>query len=176
MDRGLRPFPLPRPTDRIPGMRNPPKDTRALIAPEPVSLAPGQRLARGVCRALATLDFATLEEVTPEPGLRVDVMALGASGEIWVVECKSSLADFRADRKWQTYLPWCDRFFWAVPGDFPVECLPQDTGLILADDFDAEIVRSAPPCRLAAARRRALTLRFARAAAYRHQHLRDPQN
>jgi hypothetical protein len=142
--------------------------------PETAGLAPGQRLARGVCRALGALGFATLEEVTPEPGLRVDVMALGPSGEIWIVECKSSLADFRADRKWQAYLPWCDRFFWAVPSDFPVACLPEASGLILADDFDAEIVRTAPSDRLAAARRRALTLRFARVAAFRHLQLRDP--
>ena len=143
--------------------------------PETTALAQGQRLARGVCRALGMLDFATLEEVTPEPGLRVDVMALGPSGEIWVVECKSCLADFRSDRKWQAYLPWCDRFYWAVPADFPVECLPADSGLFLADDFDAEIVRPAPVSRLPAPRRRALTLRFARIAAYRHLQLRDPR-
>jgi hypothetical protein len=139
-------------------------------------LAPGHRLARGVCRALQALDFATLVEVAPQPGLRVDVMALGPGGEIWVVECKSSLADLRADRKWHAYLPWCDRFFWAVPAEFPVACLPDEGGLILADDFDAEIVRPAAPSRLAAPRRRALTLRFARTAAFRHLQLRDPRS
>lgn len=141
----------------------------------PARLAPGQRLARGVCRALSGFDFATLEEVVPEPGLRVDVMALGPTGEIWVIECKSSLADFRADRKWHAYLPWCDRFFWAVPADFPVDRLPEAGGLILADDFDAEIIRNPAPAPLPSARRRALTLRFARVAAFRHHGLRDPQ-
>ncbi|WP_209425647.1 MmcB family DNA repair protein [Pararhodobacter sp. SW119] len=142
---------------------------------EPILPNPGQRLARGVCRALRALDFAALEEVTPEPGLRVDVMALGPGGEIWIVECKSCLSDYRADRKWQGYLPWCDRFFWAVGADFPTQVLPDESGLILADDFDAEIVRPSPPMRLAPARRRALTLRFARMAAYRHHFLRDPR-
>jgi len=138
------------------------------------ALAPGHRLARGVCRALQTLDFATLVEVAPQPGLRVDVMALGPGGEIWVVECKSSLADLRADRKWHAYLPWCDRFFWAVPPDFPTEVLPEAGGLILADDYEAEILRHPEPAPLPAARRRALTLRFARLAAFRHLQLRDP--
>lgn len=139
------------------------------------ALAPGRRLARGVCRALVAMDFAALEEVVPEPGLRVDVMALGPSGEIWVVECKSSLADYRSDRKWQSYLPWCDRFFWAVPADFPTDCLPAAGGLMLADHYDAEIVRDAEPARLPPSRRRALTLRLARLAAFRHLQLRDPR-
>jgi len=142
---------------------------------EIAELAPGRRLARGVCRALEALDFATLEEMIPQPGLRVDVMALGPAGEIWIVECKSGLADLRADRKWQAYLPWCDRFFWAVAPDFPLDCLPQAGGLILADDYGAEIVREAAASPLPAARRRALTLRLARAAAFRHLQLRDPR-
>jgi hypothetical protein len=137
-------------------------------------LAPGRRLARGVCRALVAMDFATLEEVVPEPGLRVDVMALGPSGEIWVVECKSSLADYRSDRKWQAYLPWCDRFFWAVPPDFPVDSLPDAGGLMLADDYGAEFIRQPEITRLPPSRRRALTLRLARLAAFRHLQLRDP--
>ncbi|MCC6001568.1 MAG: MmcB family DNA repair protein [Pararhodobacter sp.] len=137
--------------------------------------SPGQRLARGVCRLLRSLDFATLDEVTPRPGLRVDVMALGPKGEIWVIECKSSRQDFTTDRKWQGYLDWCDRFFWAVPADFPTALLPDDAGLMLADDFGAEIVAMPDAVTLAPARRRALTLRFARMAAWRHQGLRDPQ-
>lgn len=108
---------------------------------------PGQRLARGVCRALRGMDFVTVEELVPAPGLRVDVMGLGPKGEVWVVECKSGRADFRADRKWQHYLEWCDRFFWAVDGEFPVEVLPAETGLILADAYDAEILRIGPESR-----------------------------
>ncbi|MGB0904190.1 MAG: MmcB family DNA repair protein, partial [Mangrovicoccus sp.] len=106
--------------------------------------------------------------------LRVDVMALGPKGELWVVECKSSRADFMADGKWQNYLPWCDRYFWAVDSDFPIELLPQETGLILADAWDAEIMRMGPEEKLAGARRKALTLKLARHAMWRGQALRDP--
>lgn len=137
-------------------------------------LTPGQRIARGVCRHLAGLGFASVEELVPAPGLRVDVMALGPKGDIWVIECKSCLADFRADRKWAQYLPWCDRFYWAVDADFPTEVLPQETGLMLADGFDAEVLRHGPEARLAPARRKALTRSFAHHAARRLQALRDP--
>ena len=135
---------------------------------------PGQRLARGVCRALRTFDFVVVEELVPAPGLRVDVMALGPKGEVWVVECKSGRADFRADQKWQGYLEWCDRFFWAVDADFPTGLLPEGTGLILADAYDAEILRMGPETPLAAARRKVLVQKFARHAASRLQALRDP--
>ena len=135
---------------------------------------PGQRLARGVCRHLRGLDFAGLTEFVPAPGLRVDVMALGPRGEIWIVECKSSRVDFVSDRKWAGYLDWCDRFFWAVDPGFPTEILPDDAGLILADAYDAEIQRWPAPSPLPGARRRALTLRFARAAAGRLGLLLDP--
>ena len=137
-------------------------------------LAPGQRLARGVCRHLISLGFACLEEYVPERGLRVDVMALGPKGEIWIIECKSSRADFTCDSKWQGYLPWCDRYFWAVDAEFPTELLPQDTGLILSDAYDAEIIRMAPEDKLAGARRKAVTQGFARSAAHRLHGFRDP--
>jgi len=138
-------------------------------------LSPGRLLARGVCRALAAgRDFACAEEVTLATGLRVDVMALGPAGEIWIVECKSSRADFAADAKWGGYLDWADRFFWAVGLDFPADILPAGTGLILADAYGAEIAAMAPERRLPAPRRRALTLRFARHAARRAQAARDP--
>lgn len=138
------------------------------------TLMPGQLLARGVSRALASHGFACMEEATPTPGLRVDVMALGPRGEVWVVECKSSRADFQGDLKWQGYLEWCDRYFWAVDSAFPVELLPDDSGLIVADPYDAEIVRMAPEARLAPARRKALIQRFATQAARRLQAVRDP--
>ncbi len=138
------------------------------------SLMPGQRLARGVCRHLRSHDFMTIEEFTPERGKRVDVMALGPKGEIWVIECKSSRADFTSDGKWDGYLEWCDRYFWAVDDGFPTEMLPYDTGLIIADAFDADILRYGPETKLAPARRKALTLKIARYAAMRLQGLRDP--
>ncbi|WP_212523969.1 MmcB family DNA repair protein [Actibacterium sp. MT2.3-13A] len=137
-------------------------------------LQPGQLLARGVCRHMLSHDFVTVEELVPAPGLRVDVMALGPKGEIWVIECKSSRADFQSDRKWRGYLDWCDRFFWAVDADFPTELLPEETGLIAADAYGAEILRMGPECRLAPARRKVMVQKFARHAARRLQGLRDP--
>jgi len=140
-----------------------------------LSLQPGQLLARGVCRLMRSLDFAVLEEFVPERGKRVDVMALGPKGEVWVVECKSSREDFMSDGKWQGYLDWCDRYFWAVDAGFPLELLPDETGLIMADAYGGEIIRPGFEDKLAPARRKKLTLKFARDVALRHQRLRDPR-
>jgi hypothetical protein len=118
--------------------------------------------------------FVTVEELVPSPGLRVDVMAIGLKGEIWIVECKSSRIDYISDRKWQNYLEWADRFFWAVDVEFPVDLLPPETGLIVADGYGAEIVRMGPEVALAGARRKVITQKFARHAALRLQGLRDP--
>jgi len=136
---------------------------------------PGQLLARGVCRHLSTHDFATIEEFSPERGKRVDVAALGPKGEIWVIECKSSRADFQSDAKWPGYLDWCDRYFWAVDAAFPLELLPDETGIIIADAYAAEILRMPEPRKMSAARRNALIRKFARDAARRLQWVRDPQ-
>lgn len=138
-------------------------------------LMPGQLLARGVARHLVSHGFACLEEFVPARGLRVDVIALGPKGEIWVVECKSSRADFTSDTKWEGYLEWCDRFFWAVDDAFPTELLPEESGLILADAYDAEILRMAPEEKLAGARRKAMVQKFATHAARRLHSLRDPE-
>ena len=136
---------------------------------------PGQLLARGVCRHLATHDFVSIEEFSPERGKRVDVAALGPKGEIWVIECKSSRADFQSDGKWSGYLDWCDRYFWAVDAAFPLDLLPDGTGIMIADAYAAEIIRMAEPRKLPSARRSALIRKFARDAARRLQWLRDPQ-
>ena len=119
-------------------------------------------------------DFVTVEELVPTPGLRVDVMALGPKGQVWIIECKSSRADYRADQKWQGYLEWCDRFFWAVDGDFPTDLLPDGSGLIIGDAYGAEILRMGPDTPLPAARRKVMMQKFARHAALRLQGYRDP--
>jgi hypothetical protein len=137
-------------------------------------LMPGQLLARGVCRHLRHHGFVTVEELVPVAGIRVDVMGLGPRGELWIIECKSSRVDYTSDRKWQNYLEWGDRFFWAVDVDFPVDLLPEDTGLIIADAYDAEILRMGPETRLAGARRKIMVQKFARHAAARLQRFRDP--
>ena len=144
------------------------------IQPDLSAFQPGQLLARGVCRHMRSMDFVCVEELVPTRGLRVDVMALGSKGEVWIIECKSSRADFQSDHKWQGYLEWCDRFFWAVDGDFPTELLPDETGLILADAYDGEVVRMGPETKLAAARRKLMVQKFARHAASRLQGFRDP--
>ena len=141
----------------------------------PVDPKPGQLLARGVSRHLLQHNFACLEEFVPARGLRVDVMALGAKGEIWIVECKSSRADYQSDSKWENYLPYCERFFWAVSEDFPTDLLPEESGLIIADAYEAEIIRMPSAQAMAAARRKMLTRDFARTAALRLQGLRDPR-
>jgi hypothetical protein len=148
--------------------------TFAPDTPPDLPAAAGHRLARGVARALRDMGYASVTELVPAPGLRVDVMALGPRSEVWVIECKSSRADFRADQKWQGYLAWCDRFFWAVEADFPTDLLPDRSGLILADAYGAEIIRMAPHTPLAPARRKAVVQGFARHAALRLQALRDP--
>lgn len=142
---------------------------------KPSDKTAGQLLARGVCRHLLSYNYVSVEELVPTRGLRVDVMALGPKGEIWVIECKSSVVDYQTDHKWRGYLEWCDRFFWAVDAEFPTDLLPQDTGLIIADGYGAEILRTGPETRLAAARRKALTLTFARHAARRWHIARDPR-
>lgn len=140
----------------------------------PIGLMPGQLLARGVARHFASLGWVSVEELVPTRGLRVDVMGLGPNSEIWVVECKSSRADFMTDHKWEGYLEWCDRFFWAVDADFPVDILPGGTGLMIGDAYDAEIVRMAPEAKLAPARRKVMVKKFATHAARRLHGLRDP--
>lgn len=140
-----------------------------------LELKPGQLLGRGVMRYLRQIGMSVLEEYVPARGLRVDVIALGPKGEIWIVECKSSLQDFQTDHKWQGYLPYCDAFYWAVDVDFPVDVLPPENGLMIADRFGAEIIRPAPITPLAAARRKKQTHRFAQTCADRLHRFVDPR-
>ena len=135
--------------------------------------APGVLIARGACRALSARGFACVSEFTTRERLRMDIVALGPKSEIWCVEVKSSRADFRADRKWQGYLDWCDALLFAVPESFPAEILPPEHGLILADAYDGEIVRPGTEARLAPARRKAMVLQIARLAAERLNALAD---
>ena len=136
-------------------------------------------VARGVSRMLVRAGVAPLAEVSISSGRRADIMGIDAAGRLTIVEIKVSLADLRGDRKWPDYLGHCDRFFWAVPSGFGpagiglavfdgAELAPDTTGLIVADRFDAEVVREAPwHAPLAPARRKAETLAFARRAALR---------
>jgi hypothetical protein len=141
----------------------------------PNTLAPGHALARGVWRFLAGQGATAVPEFSPARGLRCDLTALSAEGELWIIECKSSRSDFVSDTKWEKYLSYCDRFFWAVDEAFPVEILPSTAGLIVADAHDAAIVRAAPVLQLSPARRKAQTLKLARTAARRLHGFMDPQ-
>jgi len=132
-------------------------------------------ICRGTQRALAFRGFRAIPELVLADGRRADLAAVDEAGAIWIVEIKSSLEDFRTDAKWPDYRAWCDRLYFAVAPDFPLEVLPEDTGLILADRYGGEIVREAPEHRLAGARRKAIMLRFARVAAGRLMTLADPE-
>jgi len=133
-----------------------------------------QTICRGVIRALTQRGLATLAEVPLADGRRADILALGRDGTLVVVEIKSSVADFRADRKWPEYRQWCDRLYFAVAEGFPLELIPEECGLMLADGFGAAILRESPTQKLDSARRRALHLRFARTAGARLLRLTDP--
>jgi hypothetical protein len=131
-------------------------------------------IQRGVQRLLYQHGFASVTEFPLPNGRRADVIGLNEAGEIWIVEIKSSLADFRADQKWPEYRDFSDRLFFAVKPDFPKDVLPEVTGLIFADRFGGEIMREAPETRLAGARRKALTQSIARHAALRLTALTNP--
>jgi len=130
-------------------------------------------VARGVGRLLSDMGFAYLTELPLNNGRRVDLMAIAENGHITVVEVKSSLADFRSDQKWHEYLDYCDHFYFAVPTGFPTDVLPEDTGMIMADRYGAEILRPAREAKVNGTRRRFLILKFARAAANRHNRALD---
>jgi hypothetical protein len=127
-----------------------------------------------VRRLLRAKGYATLTELSLIDGRRADVIAVNGEGALAIVEIKSSVADFRADRKWRDYAPCCDRFYFAISPQAPVEIMPEDAGLIVADAYGAEIVREAAPRPVAPATRRAVLLRFALAAAERLHRLADP--
>jgi hypothetical protein len=128
-------------------------------------------LSKGVVRALTAFGFSSLTELVLPNGQRADVVGVGPEGALLIVEIKSGLADFRADSKWPGYLDFCDRFYFALPSDTPQHFVPLETGLIVADVYSAQIVRDSPTRKLAPATRRAMLIRFARAAADRLQRI-----
>jgi hypothetical protein len=131
-------------------------------------------VARGTSRLLHAHGFCVVSELPLASGRRADLVALNRAGDIWIVEIKSSVADFRADNKWMDYRLHCDRLFFATSQAVPCEIFPPDTGLIVADAFGASIVCDAPEDRLPAPTRKSMMVAFARAAALRLQALADP--
>jgi hypothetical protein len=132
-------------------------------------------LARGVCRALHQLGYASLLEFPLANGRRADILCLGKAGDFVIVEIKSSIADFRADRKWVTYRDFADRLYFAVPNHFPQVLIPEECGLMVADPFGAALLRYGRTTPLNPGRRRALILRFARLGAARLRRHLDPE-
>ena len=119
-------------------------------------------------------DMACYAEVTLRSGRRADILAVGAKGEIWIVEIKSSLIDFQVDKKWHEYREFSDRFFFAKPPELDAAIFPETEGLIVADGHDGAILRPSPNSPLAPARRKALMLKLARLGADRIHALMDP--
>jgi len=126
-----------------------------------------QAVTRGAARLLLDMGYAPLMEVCLPNGRRADVMAMGPRGDIVICEVKSGLDDYRVDRKWGEYGPFCDAFYFAVAPEFPVDVLPDQPGLIVADGFGGAVVREAPVEALSPARRKALTIAFGRLGAMR---------
>ena len=132
-----------------------------------------REVVRGTRRLLRARNIATVTELVLADGRRPDIVGLGPDGTITIVEVKSSPADLRSDRKWHHYQAFCDHLFFAIPVTLPVAIMPDETGLIVADGYGAEVVREASAQKLAPATRRAMMIRFAQAAADRLHALAD---
>lgn len=155
--------------------------TAALSDCSPLTDGTALAVSRGIFRLFHRHDLFGMVEVPLPNGRRADIMAVDASGHLVIVEIKCSRADLLGDMKWPDYFDYCDRFYWGVPTGFDLSPFdgeglwPSRTGLIVADRYDAEIVRPAPTEPLAAARRKAETLRLARRATRRLTMLSDPE-
>lgn len=131
-------------------------------------------IRRGVCRRLRAEGYALIPELTLASGRRADLVALGAGGLIAIVEIKSSVEDFRCDGKWPAYSRHADLLYFATGLDVPPDIFPAAAGLIVADPYGAEFLRHPEPRKLAAATRKDMLIRIARAGALRLHDLEDP--
>jgi len=132
-------------------------------------------VCRGACRLMRQTGRSVLRELPLPDGRRADIMAIAGSGELTIVEVKSSIEDWRVDQKWPDYLAWCDLLYFAVPVDFPQALIAEEVGLIVADAYGAEILRHPLRRPVAAARRKALLVDCARLASERLARLEDPE-
>jgi len=122
---------------------------------------------RGLQILLDEMRHATLPELVLANGRRADLVTVSEKGEIWIIEIKTSIEDFRVDCKWPDYRAYCDRLFFATHREVPLDIFPQECGLLLSDGYGAHLMRDAPDHRLAPATRKSLMLNFSRAAARR---------
>jgi hypothetical protein len=134
---------------------------------DPVPSGRAAEIVRGVQLMFAELELVSLTEVGLANGRRADLMAVGRRGEIVIVEVKSCLQDFRTDQKWPEYAPYCDRFYFAIDCDFPKDRIPETCGLLVCDGVGGAVLRESEAAPLPGARRKAVTLSFARLAAAR---------
>ena len=149
-------------------------ETGLVLPPDGRQSQTALMIARGTRRLLSQMGLVSVPELSLASNRRADLVALGDDGTLWIVEIKSSVEDFRVDRKWPEYRDYCDHFFFAIPDSVPQSLIPEDTGLILADSYGAAILRDAPEHKLAASRRKAMLVRLARATASRLHRLSDP--
>ena len=159
----------------LPDMESPAPKLAIVPAPDRRQSETALAIARGTARLLRSLGFACISELPLPSGRRADLVAINDRNEIWIVEIKSSVEDFRADQKWPEYRAHCDRLLFAFLQDLPSEIFPEETGLIIADAYGAHLERPAPEHRLPAPTRKSMTVRFAMAAAQRINRLVDPQ-
>lgn len=124
-------------------------------------------ITQGAMRALYDLGYAAILEFTLKIGRRADICGISEKGEIIIIEVKSGIEDFKTDNKWHEYRDYCDQFYFAISQDFPIELIPQDIGYFICDTFGGQIIRHAIKTQLSAPRRKAITLQFARQAAFK---------
>jgi hypothetical protein len=145
-------------------------DSRPDLAGREADERQARAVSRGICRLFARNDIWCLAEMPLRSNRRADLMGIDAKGHIVIVEIKTARADLLGDAKWPDYLEHCDRFYWGLAAHLDRACLedagfrPDCCGVIVADGYDAEIVRPAPTIPLNAARRKAEIERLARAA------------
>ena len=118
-------------------------ESEPLLKPDGRQSETALAIQRGLSRLLRDHDHAMLTEFTLASGRRADVIALGADGTIWIIEIKSSPEDFYVDNKWHEYREFCDKFSFAIPQTMEVGIIPVEAGLIIADQWGAEIMRPA---------------------------------
>ncbi|MEM9473337.1 MAG: MmcB family DNA repair protein [Pseudomonadota bacterium] len=145
-----------------------------VVNPDGRQSATAAAIQRGAGRMLLNAGFASISELSLANGRRADLIAVNAKGEIWIVEIKSSPADYLSDHKWHEYTAYCDRFYFAIPADMDPGLIDETAGLMIADAWGAEIIREASEAKLSGARRKAVTLLLARSASLRLQSTIDP--
>ncbi len=155
-------------------MQTPPDTSDPVVNTDGRQSPTAAAVQRGVCRMLRQAGFSSIAELSLSTGRRVDILAINPKGKIWIVEIKSSPADYMSDHKWRDYMAFCDRFYFAIPRDMDAGLVDETAGLIIADAWGAAIMREASETTLAAARRKAVTLLMARTAAQRLQSAADP--